>query len=123
MNRDAARFPLRLFGALTLAAFALQGCRETEAERDARNCTNTVHAYSAAQDIMRQNLRAPSTAEFPWITASGVSVVRVSECNFMVTGYVDAQNGFGAMIRTRYAMRLNYNRATNVYRASDLTTD
>jgi hypothetical protein len=61
-------------------------------------------AYVMARDFVTDRLKAPSTAEFPY--GSGYSVSFVGECSFVVTGYVDSQNGFGAMIRTPWVVKL-----------------
>ena len=66
-------------------------------ERSAR-----IGAYVASQGFIREKLRAPSTADFPAFHEKGVIVVFESECHFKVAGFVDAQNGFGGTVRTRY---------------------
>lgn len=54
-------------------------------------------AVEACQEDVRARLKAPSTAEF----VDDPLVVEVDD-GYQVTGEVDAQNGFGAMIRNRY---------------------
>lgn len=67
-------------------------------------------ACREAQSAVRNRLKAPSTAEFPSCTFSLPGDNTVSTTDepfvFMVQGHVDAQNGFGAMIRTRYKVML-----------------
>lgn len=53
------------------------------------------YAVTAAQSLVEEKLKSPSTAEFP---LEGYTVER-SNNNWRVSGYVDAQNGFGATIR------------------------
>jgi len=63
-----------------------------------------------SQEFVKRQLRSPSTADFPLINASGVSVSRFTNddgrCAFTVRGYVDAQNGFGATVRQNYTVML-----------------
>ena len=72
--------------------------------KDPPPCGTTGDAYHMAKKFVSGRLRAPRTAEFPRLGATGVFVREENECLYTVTGYVDAQNGFGAMIRTRYTM-------------------
>lgn len=83
---------------------------EQQAERaaamQAARCSDTGTAYMMAQEAVSARLRAPSTARFPGMFRDGVSVRRTGECGFVVTGYVDAQNGFGAQIRSQFIVTL-----------------
>lgn len=58
-------------------------------------------AYYYSQPFVERGLKAPATAEFPY--ASEVSARALGDCMFQVEAYVDAQNSFGAMLRTRYS--------------------
>ena len=74
-----------------------------EKERAARLASacskgNGSLAFVMQQDAVRSRLRAPATADFP----SSADVQVLEGCRFMVRSYVDAQNGFGALIRTHY---------------------
>lgn len=51
-------------------------------------------AIDACQDWVRDQLKAPSTAEFVNVDATD------SDDPYIVTGDVDADNGFGAHVRT-----------------------
>jgi hypothetical protein len=65
-----------------------------------------VMACTFTQKIVRSHLKAPATAEFPSCYGSSRDeyYVRANKDRdtFIVPGYVDAQNSFGAKIRTRY---------------------
>ena len=54
------------------------------------------------QDFVKGQLKAPSTAQFPNPYSAGTTVVRVAPGHYRVTSYVDAQNSFGAQIRTPF---------------------
>lgn len=83
-----------------LAAFSLCGCKSKPV------CEDDVGAFVFAQEFVKRQLKAPSTAEFPNITADGVSSVPTKspdgQCAFSVRLYVDAQNSFGAKVRQRF---------------------
>jgi hypothetical protein len=57
----------------------------------------------AVQEHVRDTLVAPSTADFPHCHMDpGVSATYKGNGYYEVYSYVDAQNGFGAMLRTKY---------------------
>lgn len=59
-----------------------------------------------AQRFVKNKLKAPSTAKFPATQLAQVS--RTNQGTYIVTSYVDSQNGFGAMIRTDYVAEIKY---------------
>jgi hypothetical protein len=110
------------FAVLAGIAYGLSSCfsgEVSEASRD-RSCKSTVMAFVMSQKFIRNRLKSPSSASFPSITADGVQAISTSDCEFAVRAYVDAQNGFGAQIRTPYSMRLRYNRNTNDWSGWDV---
>jgi hypothetical protein len=68
--------------------------------------TERVARYYGEQCV-KQGLKAPSTAEF-----SGVEGVPIKENAFQVSGTVDAQNAFGAMLRQRFLVTVSYDPTT-----------
>ena len=75
---------------------------EERAAQD-RLCTEErTTAFVMSQEFVRQRLKSPSSARFPWMAESGVSVTPRAGCTYEVVAYVESQNGFGATIRTRY---------------------
>lgn len=58
------------------------------------------------QNLVKQSLKAPKSADFPL-----VSDVKVGpdEQTYTVISYVDAENGFGATLRSHYVCKLEYN--------------
>lgn len=63
-------------------------------------------AYIMAKDILKQQLKAPSTAKFQkeW---KGVDITYSTEKDeYYLQFWVDAQNSYGAMIRTTYAVTM-----------------
>jgi hypothetical protein len=66
---------------------------------------DTIGAWVACQEFVGKRLKAPSTADFQSYDESGVVVE--SSNSFTVHGYVDAQNSFGAKLRSNYTCRLH----------------
>lgn len=66
----------------------------------------SLHAGRYCKNLIRNQLKVPSTAKFPLLPD-----VRVTSTNefFIITSHVDAQNSFGAMLRYSYFCRLKYN--------------
>lgn len=75
-----------------------------------------------AKEFVKQGLKAPSTAEFPG-TLLGISDWKVSRNKDVVTvqSYVDSQNGFGAMIRSNFAVQMSYSSKDCLYVVIDGT--
>ena len=63
-------------------------------------------ASMMAESFVRDHLKAPSTAKFARFSKDNVS--RKENGDFVVLGYVDSQNSFGAMIRTHYVATVRY---------------
>lgn len=58
-----------------------------------------ITASVCAEFEIKRLLKAPSTAKFPWLMSTAVYK---DGSNFVVDSYVDAQNSFGAIIRTNF---------------------
>lgn len=64
------------------------------------------------QKSIKQILKAPASAVFPEAWDRGNSFMRVKD-RWMVTTFVDAQNSFGAMIRSNYGCVFEENPPAN----------
>lgn len=77
-----------------------------------RSCINRVSsvgeldAYIAAQMFIEKRLKAPNTADFENYNSDNVR--KISENKYSVRGYVDAENSFGAKIRSQFSCQLEY---------------
>lgn len=69
-------------------------------------CGHRIEAMSAAESFAKDRLKAPATARFP--SNSDFRTEMLSCGTWRVTSYVDAQNSFGAAIRTYYVTVMNY---------------
>lgn len=66
--------------------------------------TRKKDAWVCAQDIVNSNLKAPSTAEYCSYPSADITWNGGSD--YTVSGYVDAENGFGSMVRTYFTVTL-----------------
>lgn len=86
------------FSGVALAALLLSACKE-----DGPKVPRVSAVSVAAETIVRNHLKAPSTAKFPgmpdfyWNEHSRTA---------HVSGNVEAQNVFGTMLRQRYSLRM-----------------
>lgn len=58
--------------------------------------------WNAGKGFVLKSLKAPSTAKFPGAYESNVGWQSAGADRWQVWGYVDSQNGFGAMIRNEW---------------------
>lgn len=73
-------------------------------KRRSDNCTNgSISARLTARDAVRRNLISPRSASF-----SDERVAHLGDCQLEATGFVYAQNAFGAEIRSVYIVSLQY---------------
>lgn len=93
-------------GFLVLAAGSFDDER-TEEEKAESKCKDEIMAYVMSQTFVKRALKSPSTAEFP---RGEYKTQYMGECRHKIWGKVDAQNGFGAMIRSSYYVELKYNK-------------
>jgi hypothetical protein len=72
---------------------------------------NESGAYLVSQDFIKRNLKAPSTATFAKHNygEDPARVVKLDNGNYGVSIWVDSQNGFGAMIRTKFVLEVKPN--------------
>ena len=77
---------------LVIAGLLLVGCGQSATGL-------RVGAYHACERAVGTTLRAPSTADYSGATGSDISN---TGDNYVVRGYVDSENGFGATIRTDF---------------------
>jgi hypothetical protein len=66
-----------------------------------------LHAFYASKMFMEKELKAPATAKWPDSDEAKIGFAAKTQL-WIVASYVDSQNSFGALIRTRYVMALEY---------------
>jgi hypothetical protein len=85
-----------LFGLIVL--LAVIGSNSNTDRSDPKEIKDS-QACGIAEKFVSNRLKAPSTAKFPW------SCNAIKNGNqWTVRGYVDAQNSFGAMLRSHYTV-------------------
>ena len=63
---------------------------------------NSSMAWIMTEDWVKERLKSPGSAEFrSWVTAKN-HVVKLDGPNYVISSYVDSQNSFGSMIRTKF---------------------
>ena len=70
---------------------------------------SSYDAEIMARTFVKRSLKSPTTAQFPDDSDAPVTSVRLDgeKWQWRVTGYVDSQNGFGAMVRSKYYVTLH----------------
>lgn len=88
-----------------------------------RACTDrkSGEAYVMIQADVRSRLLAPSTADFPVRYGQGTG--HTGNCIYRVVGHVDAQNGFGALLRVSFRGRIEYFPDAGAWRTLELSVD
>ena len=61
-----------------------------------------AEAFTVAEYVVKENLKAPSTAQFCKITEA--TITYLGNKKYEIKGWVDAQNSFGAMIRQNFTV-------------------
>lgn len=94
---------LAVIGVVALAALN----PTAEATRSPRSGRQNLAAALHCEGQVRARLKAPRTAVFP--PASEAVVARRGNADeYRVKSYVDSENSFGALIRTRYTCDVDY---------------
>ena len=92
----------------------------TPEERAADRCEDEIMAFVMSESFVEGRLRAPSTADFPSFSSEGVRVTYLGDCKHRVSAYVDAQNAFGGIVRTRYVAEVQNELGTDTWRLLSL---
>jgi hypothetical protein len=118
-----------IFGSMILLAWATEGNdgggSATQPAPAVNHC-DEGEAFVMSQSFVKDRLKAPSTADFPWAANSdGVRIVKTKDnpCTYVVTSYVDARNSFGAKLRTRYVATLHNVNNTDQWHLDDIQMD
>lgn len=68
-------------------------------------CKDSSRAFVVAQKLIKAKLKNIPNANYPW---SATKVQYLGDCKHRVFSYVDAPNGFGAIVRTNYYADMQY---------------
>lgn len=79
-----------------------------------------ANAITMAQELVKKELKSPSTASFPW-DFNAYTVTRKGD-QFTVKGYVDAQNSFGAKLRNKFEACFTLEKVGTKYKGTKIYT-
>jgi len=68
-------------------------------------------AAATCEELVERQLKAPATAKFA--PARETVIANLGGGKYRVSGYVDSQNSFGALIRSRYSCAVTTTNGTN----------
>lgn len=105
-NTSAAGGWVVLLIVLAIGIYSCGGDGDSEPAKDSSPEHSPSAAYVMCQQFMKDRLRAPGTADFPY----GTDRYTTSEGGgrYRVESYVDAENGFGGEVRTDYTCVVEY---------------
>ncbi|MCU1717940.1 hypothetical protein NTD81_12510 [Pseudomonas sp. 5P_3.1_Bac2] len=83
--------------------------RASKTTRSSIDGGQEMMAFVMCQKPITDRLTSPSSAKFPHSGKSGVSSTHVGGGVYDVVGYVDSQNGFGAMLRSTWNCKIKEN--------------
>lgn len=81
--------------------------KEAEKVKAEKNKDRSTMAAIICSNYVENSLKSPKSADFPFDKAAGGSKY-LGEQKYLVRSYVDAQNAFGAQIRTWYICNIQY---------------
>lgn len=89
-----------------LCLICLVGVTSLNQEEDTEITASKI--YVMCKPYVENSLISPSTAEFPEYYKVDIGTLRGTSNTYVVNGYVDAQNSFGAKIRTHYSCAIKH---------------
>lgn len=89
-----------------------------EKQRRVEACTDENMFRATAKEAVLDHLKAPATAEFPAYSQVTIARVSADSCRYIVRSYVDAQNSFGAQVRSDWLVDIEYLPETDKYMAN-----
>ena len=94
---------------LLLVSIMAMGCGK-EKFSELSDADKKSHLMDMSRTQICRHLKAPSTAKFPTSTSEYSFKQSTDNKNvFIVMSYVDAQNGFGALIRKNFVIKFEVN--------------
>ena len=65
-------------------------------------------AYGYAEDFVKKKLKSPSSAKFPSASEKKKHTRSTYNCSYKIDSWVDSQNSFGAMLRTKFTCEIAF---------------
>lgn len=104
INKKIFKFLIIPGVVLCLIAIFVPAEEETK-EFDLKDGQGAIYGY--AKDIVKQNLKSPSTADFGSVIKANFAINN-ADSTITIQNYVDAQNSFGAKMRMNYIAKFKY---------------
>ena len=121
--KKSLKIKLLVIGFALYAAIAVVGgllSPDSGYQASGGNSPDRTDACFMSQKFVREELKAPSTAEFPDWTESNCQATQ-SGNTWTVRSFVDAENSFGAQIRSDYTAEMTYNASRDSWTLNNLT--
>lgn len=96
-------------------------CMSSASSAPRKMDTPSLTAWHMSKRFAERELKAPTTAKWPSHLDPEVSVEKLGGRRYLVRGYVDSQNSFGAMIRTRFSVEMQYHDETDKWSAGRIS--
>lgn len=105
MNNPSPADAKKVIGAIVLFFLIVIILISSFANRKSVREIDPERAFLMSHYFVMQNLKSPSTADFPLYDYRAINL---GGNQWSVTSYVDAQNSFGATIRTNYRVFITF---------------
>jgi hypothetical protein len=116
-KEEKVRATLILIGFLFIGVvFFIVMCSDDNDTVAGKKSYTKVEALTASHQFIEDRLKSPSTAQ--WCYGDD-QVSQINDSTFFINSCVDSQNGFGAMIRTRYRCNIIF-RSNNMVNCTDI---
>ena len=92
--------------------FSVKSCFSSEEDPLKKEKDLKIKAITLSQYCVKEKLKSPASADFP-VDLNHVKII--TDSLFVINSYVDAQNSFGATIRTNYRCTVSTTNNGNSY--------
>lgn len=116
------KYYITLFVIVVMVALILSSGSKTNTP-DTPYMPSDSDAYVTSQTFVKLNLKAPATADFPTKSQAKIFQSFDDDNIWEVTSYVDAQNSFGALIRSNFYVKIEYVPAKEEWKLLDIKID
>lgn len=114
-QKEPSTAPLAWVLAVFIVLWVLWPSQDSDVESTSSDQRPVVRGQTQAwvicQEFVKAQLRSPSSAEFPWLSPRYVT--ELNSTTFEVNAYVDADNLFGAALRTDFYCRVSLEGSTD----------
>jgi hypothetical protein len=102
--KPASKTPLVLI--LLIVLVCIIGFALTQNSGGGESKPDGTTAFYMCQTFVERRLKAPKTADFA--SKGDSSILDLGSETYKITSYVDSQNSFGALVRTKYFCKVHY---------------